>query len=286
MIDRSREPGPSSLPAGPGSDWLQRAISAFDGRRFQEAERIAGQALKTQPRDPRALQILGSALLSQGRAQEAVAPLEAAASGRRDPVIETALAIALHRIGRNADALAWLKRATEGPAPYPAAFQELGRQLTSLERYDEAVEAFQRGLQIAPMMPELSVQLGDVQLRRRHCTEAKLAFARALEIAPGSADALFGIALAHQYVGENEPAAAYYRRYLTMRPGDARALCHLGRCLLASRHRDAGYECFRTAARQSAKHYGQALTSLAESARGRFWLKPSVAQRHLLGEKS
>jgi hypothetical protein len=38
----------------------------------------------------------------------------------------------------------------------------------SLERFNEAVEALRRGLEIAPMMPQLSIQLGEVFLRRRN----------------------------------------------------------------------------------------------------------------------
>jgi hypothetical protein len=42
---------------------------------------------------------------------------------------------------------------------------------------------------------------------------------------------------------------------------------------------EAGYDCFRTAARGDPKRYGKALTSLAASGRGRLWLKPSAAAR-------
>jgi hypothetical protein len=50
--------------------------------------------------------------------------------------------------------------------------------------------------------------------------------------------------------------------------------------------RDAGYECFRAAARGDAKRYGIALSSLAASSRGRFWLKPSAAAQYFRDRKS
>jgi Tfp pilus assembly protein PilF len=155
-----------------------------------------------------------------------------------------------------------------------------------LGRHDEAIEAFRRGLDVAPMMPELSIQLGNVFLQRRNCADAKTAFARALEISPDSADALLGIAKAHQEVGESEAAAGYFRRCLMMRPNEAEIWLNLGHSLLELGQRDAGYECFRAGARGDAKRYGRALTSLAASSRGRFWLKPSEAAGYLRETKT
>lgn len=264
---------------------LQRARLALGGQRPQEAQTLAEQILKSDPRHAQALHIFGCALLMQGRAADAVTPLETAARGARDPEIETQLAIALRQAGRVEEALAQAKRATRRQPAYAPAFCELGGHLMSLRRVEEAIEVLRRGLEIAPMMPELSTQLGYAFLQRRNCAEAKAAFARALGISPASPGALFGIGKAHQEVGENAAAVDYFRAYLRARPHDAEAWLNLGHCLLELGQLDPGYECFRAAARGDAKRYGKALTSLASSARGRFWLKPSDAARRL-GQKS
>src|SRR6266404_6457022 len=166
------------------------------------------------------------------------------------------------------------------------AFLERGYQLVLMDRYDEAIAALNLGLQIAPTMPELSIQLGYAHLSRGDCANASVAFARALEISPHLHDALFGLAKAHQELGENEAAAGYFRRYLTNRPNDGGAWLSLGHCLLELGQLDAGYECFRRAARGDAKRYGTALTSLAAAARGRFWLRPREAARFLRASQS
>jgi tetratricopeptide (TPR) repeat protein len=275
----------SRAPGG-GDDALQRAMLALNGQRPNEAERIAGEVLKADPRQPGALYIFGCALLMQGRAEDAIAPLETAARGRHDAEIETQLAIALRQAGRQDDALSRLRRATKRLPPYAAAYRELGSLLSSMERYDEAIEALRRGIEIAPMMPGLSIQLGYVFLQRRNCANAKVAFARALDIYPGSPDALFGMAKAHQEGGECQAAVGYFRRCLMSRPNDANTWFNLGHCLLELGQRDAGYECFRTVARGDPKRYGDALTSLVKSGRGRFWLKPSAAARFMRGTRS
>jgi tetratricopeptide (TPR) repeat protein len=267
LSDRHAQPGAA----------LQRARVALNSDRPQDAERIAEEILKFDPRNAAALQVRGAALLMQKRARDAVGSLQAAAQSLRDGETDTLLAMALRQTGRIDDALSRLKRATKRHPPYAPAFHELGYLLMLLEDYDEAIGALHRGLEIAPMMPQLSVQLGEVFLRRRSYPEAKAAFARALDIAPQSADALFGLAKAHQSLGENAPAAAFYRRCLAVTPEDPACWLNLGHCLLQAGEVEAGYDCFRAAARGDPKRYGKALTSLAASGRGKLWLRPSAA---------
>jgi tetratricopeptide (TPR) repeat protein len=275
----------TNWPGHPGAvgndDALQRAMRALDGNRLNEAEQIARNVLNADRRNAKALYVLGSALLMQGRPQDAIAPLEDAARGRHDAQSDTMLAIALRQAGRAEDAYSRLKRTTKRQPPYAAAFLELGRLLASMERHAEAAEALMRGVEVAPMMPEMSIQLGYVLLRRRDFGGAKSAFARALAIVPDSPDALFGVAQAHQENGENQAAADYFRRCLIVSPGDQTVWVRLGLCLLALGQRDAGHDCFRTVARRDAKGFGSALSSLVKSNRGRFWLKPSDASRFL-----
>ena len=181
---------------------LQQAALALTSQRPGEAERIAAEVLKFDSRDARALQIFGCAVLMQGRAADAIAPLETAAHIRRDAEVDMQLAAALRQTGRVDDALSRLRRAIKRQPPNPKAFYELGCALASTKHHDEAAEVFARGRDIAPMVPEFSIQLGRVFLERRNFTNAQHAFARALEISPGSHDALFGLALAHQRAGE------------------------------------------------------------------------------------
>jgi Tfp pilus assembly protein PilF len=278
------------LPGGGGAadhknDVLERAKLALRNGQPHEAERLATELLKTDPRNFRALHILGCALLSQGRALEALTPLESAARGRHDAEIDTHLAMALRQAGRREDALSRLKRATQRQPTYAQTFHELGCLFAEMDRDAEAIEAFRHGVAIAPMMPDMSIQLGYAYLRCRDALAARSAFARALDILPNSPDALFGIAKSHQEVGENQEAAEFFRRYLAIRPGDAGAWITYGHCLLEQGELDTGYACFRTAARGGQQSYARALGSLIASGRGKFWLKPSAAAQYLLGNQ-
>jgi tetratricopeptide (TPR) repeat protein len=271
--------------SGTGQDALQRAIAALNGRRPDEAERMAAIAVKANPRDPRALHILGYALLIQGRGAEAVAPLEAAARARRDGETDTQLAMALRQAGRLDDALARLRRAVKRRPPFPGAFHELGCVLSLLQRYDEAVEVFRQGLDVAPMMPELSIQLGYVLLQCRKWAEAKAAFMRALDIAPALREPLLGMAQAEQELGNYAASADCLRRCLRI-SSDPGIWHQLGRCLLRMGELDPAYDCFRHVVRTEPVRFGNVLTSILKAPRGRFWLKPSAARRFLQEAKN
>jgi tetratricopeptide (TPR) repeat protein len=278
---------PASHSGASGSDEaLQRAVLALNGGRPVDAERIAADVLKTNRRNVLALQVLANALLMQNRIADAIAPLETAARGNHDPQIETMLGIVLRQAGRIEDALSWLTRAVKRRPPHAPAFYEFGCLLSFLNRDEEAVEAFNRGLDVAPLMPQFSVQLGYVLLRRKHYAEAKAAFARALNNSAASPEALYGLAKVHQAVGDNAAAAGYFRQCLASRPNDADMWLQLGFCLLELGDRAAGYECFRTATRGDPQNYGNALSALVKSGHGRFWLKPSGAARYFRGAKS
>lgn len=274
---------------------LQQAAFALQNQRPREAERMTREILHADPRHIQASSLLGSALLMQGRVEDAIPPLENATRGRNDPRAETQLAIALRLAGRLNDALGRLKRVVKrqpahgqrvhgqrayDQSAYGEALLELGIVLAAMARYDEAIEALRRGSDIAPMAPRLPTELGYLYLQRRDWALAKIAFARALAISPDISEALFGMAKAHQEVGEYESAISYFRRYLARHPHDERARLTFGHCLLEHGRLDEGYECFRKAAQGDPKRYYRALNSLVASSRGRFWLKPSAAARY------
>jgi uncharacterized membrane-anchored protein len=83
--------------ASGGDEALQRAMIALNSGHPADAERIATDALKTNPRNVPALRVLANALLTQNRIADAIAPLDTAARGNHDPQIETMLGIVLRQ---------------------------------------------------------------------------------------------------------------------------------------------------------------------------------------------
>lgn len=250
---------------------------AFQAGRPDEAERIAAQVLNSAKANVRAGQILGQALLMQGRAVEAVEPLARAAKRSGDPAVETLLARALSEAGRGDEALEALARATGRRPVYPLAFLELGEQLGKLGRTDEARAAFEAGLALAPEAAVLKMGLGYLLLGRNARIEARALFEAVQAAAPERRDARVALADVLALDGDYAAAVGLYQSALALRP-DVQTQLSLGKCLLETGEREAGEAALRDAARSG---MGSAIAALAATPRGRFFLRPSDAVRFL-----
>jgi len=281
MKKRDQTAGAGGRAAAAIEDALKGAMAAIQNRQPDAAERIAREVLARDAKHPGALHLFGVALLAQGRAREALAPLEQAARGRADAVVETHLAIALRQLGQGERALPVLERATARQPPFPLAFHELGVLLFSLRRLAEAQAVLERGVEIAPAMPEMSVVLGGVFLDRLDRPNAKLAFARALACAPGHTGALYGLGTVLMDDGDFAAAADRFRQALARDSGYAQARLSLGICLLELGRWDEAIECLRAAVKAAPQLHTKALQTLVTAGRGRFWLKPSTAAEML-----
>jgi tetratricopeptide (TPR) repeat protein len=275
--------------AAAGDNALRYGWAAIDAQRPDEAERVARDILRRHPRHASvhrgALHLLGLALLIQKRAREAVEPLAEVACDTADPLIETHYALVLRDVGRTAEAIDWLRRAMSRTPVFAPAFHELGLLLCGLRRYDEAEAVLKQGIDAAPAVAELSVELGGVHICRADPANAKLAFARALAQAPNNASshvrALHGFGTALLFEGEFARAADRFRQVLARSPEHVRARLDLAHCFLELGRFDDAVAELRTVVRSSPRHYGKALKMLASSRRGRMWLRPSMAAAFL-----
>jgi len=264
-------------------DALRRCSAALSQRRPADAERIAREVLLSRPQHPAALFFLGVAHLVQGRAEEAVRPLEQAARLHPDASVETHLAMALRECGRATEALTWFERATARSPAFAPAFKELGATYRSLRRFAEAEAILRRGQELAPAMPDLDMLLGAVYLDRGDPVKAQAAFARALAQVPGHPEALFGVATALVNQGEFARAAEQYRQILARDGAHARALLYLGHCLMELGQWEEGVAMLRATLRIDPKARGNVLRMLVASTRGKFWLKRSLIAQFLDG---
>lgn len=261
---------------------LDGAAAALRGRRFAEAERLAGYVLKSNPAHADAAQILGQALLQQGRPAEVVAPLKRAARRNADPVIETLLARALAELGRETEAVDVLQTAVTRRPAYPMAFLELGDRLRQAHRLDEALATFEDGLALAPEALVLRVGLGHVQLARNDRIAARRLFMDVRAAAPERLDAMVGLAGVLALDGAYAEAAELYRLALQRRPQDLEMQVAYAKCRLELGDRTGGEAVLGQVARvDDPRAAAMAITALAGSPRGRLFLRPSAARRYL-----
>jgi tetratricopeptide (TPR) repeat protein len=264
---------------------FRRGMAAINAGRPTDAETLARATLAREWRNAGAAHLLGLALLAQGRAGEAIAPLELAVRNNPNPTIETQLGVALRQSGKPAEALTWLQHATTRQPAFPPAFYELCMLLAAERRMQEAEAVLKAGVAAAPNVPELWLLLGGIHLDRAERAPAKLAFERALTLAPGHPGALYSHGVALMDDGEFAPAAERFRQVLARDARNAQARVSLGTCLLELGRIEEAVATLRAAADVAPELYGKALSALVNSSRGRFWLRPSAAAAFLKSER-
>jgi tetratricopeptide (TPR) repeat protein len=272
-------PGASAVEAD-----LQWAMGAMNQGRPDDAERFARNVLARIPQHPKALYLLGCALMQQNRAGQAVPALEKAARALQDPAVETGLASALRHIGRAEDAIVVLRRAVKRRPPHPDAFHELAHSLYAAGREDEAMTVLTHACEVVPAAPELPILLGVLHQGRGDRAAAKAAYAKALAVAPGHPGAHYGLGSILADEADYAEAVRHLEQARAGNPNDPQAYMRLGVCLLELGQCDAALENFRAALRRDRGLYRIAVSLISASARGRFWLRPSAVAARLLSD--
>jgi Tfp pilus assembly protein PilF len=111
---------------------------------------------------------------------------------------------------------------------------------------------------------------------------ARAAFAQARELAPGRHDICAALARVLLADGDLTAAADVFRQALALQPGDAAVRADFGRCLLEMGERDAGEDALRVAANEPLM-FSRIIMTLAASSHGRFFMRPSRAEKFLRG---
>ncbi|RDV03850.1 tetratricopeptide repeat protein [Undibacter mobilis] len=261
------------------SEALHNARHALETGRPADAERIAAEILQANAGDREAAKVLGYALMMLGRNAEAVAVLEKASRGNRDAEADTAFGIALRQAGRGDEAVTAFNRAIKRDAKYPMAFYELGKTFAERGRIDEAIAVFSRGIAVAPTMIDMMARLGKCHLAAGDRKNARRCFERVLGLAPGHYATAEALAMVLMDDRDYAQAAVLFRAMVTANPDNAQARLGLANCMLHLGKDDAAYENMRAAAERGPKFYGQALRLAVTAQRGRFWLRPSDAEK-------
>ncbi len=151
------------------------------------------------PADPaRARRLLGrgAQLLADGRAREALAPLQQAHRLDADDVPTLInLGGAYIMTGQHKRALPLLERACQAEPDNSMAWINLGAAylgnplLSTARQQDRAIAAFERSLELNPTAPSVHYNLGLIYVDRGDAVRARAAFVQALRVDPEDQDA-------------------------------------------------------------------------------------------------
>jgi tetratricopeptide (TPR) repeat protein len=122
----------------------------------------------------------------------------------------------------------------------------LGNALIQCDKTIEAIDCYQRAIQLQPDFYEAYYNLAVAEVYRQNWQAAKTAFQRVLELNPHHAEALYGLGKIAEQADQPKTAAAYYWRSIQLNPNFAGAYFSLGETLLKLRYWDKALSvCYR-----------------------------------------
>ncbi len=219
------------------------------------------------PKNPRAAENFGTALLAEGKLTEALDALEkAVVITPKSAEVRNGLGFAYVADGRMSDAEFQFREAVRLRSTLDRAHVNLGNVLRDTGRLEEAVLSYRTAKRIQPDNLHARLGLGGVlfSLKRRdeaireyrdlvaldpehdsgwsnlgtallsigQADEARQAFWRALALNPGSANANNGLAIVFASQDQMKEAVPYFERAIEIKPGFSQAQFNLGGCLL------------------------------------------------------
>lgn len=190
-------------------------------------------ALAREPDDPIVHQGLGSALVEQGRWEEAAHHFASAVA--LDPAFADAysnLAGVLRKLGRREEALAALACSAEATPGIAAAQLAYGSALAEAGRLREALARFDAAVRLRPGDATAHFARGTALLRLGRAADAAEALERCVALDPERVEALNNLGLALFGNGAIEQATARFERAVALDPRSGDAHFNLARALL------------------------------------------------------
>lgn len=230
---------PPGLPA-PALRDLQQAVAHANAGRWTDAKAHADKVLALQPREPSALNVLGTVAMNTGRPQDAVTWFERAAAGQpKNPFIQYNLGEAHRRARALEAAAAAFARAGRLKPDFAEAFAAAGDVLRGLGRLREAEAHYKTALRLAPASAAASNGYGLLRLNGGDPGGAADLFAAGLRGAPPGhplrAALLTNLGLARLQLGSGLEGIDALAQAVEASPEDAEAWRRLARALRHTR---------------------------------------------------
>ena len=134
----------------------------------------------------------------------------------------------LYNKGNIKEAIEHYQRAIQIDPNYAEAQNNLGAALAAEGRFDEAIENYHKAIQIRPNFAYALNNLGMALAARGRFDDAIENYRKAIQISPNFADALDNLGAALTVKGKSDEALGYYRQALAIDPNFAGAQNNLG----------------------------------------------------------
>ncbi len=210
---------------------LAEAARHHQAGRLEEAARLYEEILKSSPRHPDTLHLLGVVAHQKGNHDRAESLIGKALDINPDnPAYSNNLGNVFLAQHRPQEASEMFRRATALKPDFAEAHNNLGNALQKLGQWEEAVAAYRHALASRPRYAEAHCNLGSALRKGGRLDEARASYQRALECKPDYATAFSNLALVLHEQARYEEALPYYDKALALDPDHADA--HANRAVL------------------------------------------------------
>jgi tetratricopeptide (TPR) repeat protein len=247
-----------------------------------EAEAILRQASLLDPEDGESLWLLGFALHSQGRWDDARSALERGLAKREWSTARVMLGEVCWRLGESSSALQHYERALEEDASDPSGWYGMGMVSKGASR-DGAAELFRRAIAVDPQYWLAHRELGWMLAQSKQYDEAERCLREAIRLAPEDAEAHAYLGVVLEFLERWAEAEQEARTAVRMEPASALYRCNLADALTAlGRTQEAEVE-YRSALATDVNYYlanlryGQLLESQGRLTKARLYLERALA---------
>ncbi len=231
--------------------------------RTEVAEHRANDLLQLKPSDGKALNLLGTILMSRGKTQEALAYFDKGIKyNSKDPVLRVNAAICNIGEGKPAISIERCKEAINLNPDYPNAYNILGNAYMGISDMEKAAESFEKALAKKTDFHDARFNLGAAYLDMNRYDEAQQCFDTVLENNPENVHALtrkadvllvkndlsaagplyekaiknnqdfspayVGMGKLLQRIRKDNEALSYFKKAIELNPGNIEALTHTG----------------------------------------------------------
>jgi protein O-mannosyl-transferase len=200
---------------------------------------------------------LGAALYEKGDWEEALEHSEKAVQidpeieNNRNNLTKTLISLGRDRVdhGKLDDAIQYFNRAVNIAPSDAEAHNYLGIALAMHNELEAATQHFRRAIELQPDRSDIRFNLGNVLAKQGNLDESAEHFREALKIRPDYAEAYNSLGRVMAARGQLERAIDYFRKAVAIRPDYAEAHESLARALAQQGKRDEAVQHFQEAVR-------------------------------------
>lgn len=222
---------------------------------LSEGMRHLAKSVELEPRNPVLASHLGSALMRQGRREEALPWLEKAYDQAKDKALHGFnLANNLMELGRHEEALRLFQEAVLLSPKNAEILGNLGVLLRRMERIDESVEILHSAVSLDHGNARLRSQLGVSLMAAGRRSEAKAELLASLSLDASAAQSNYFLGVLYAEEGSIPQAVKHFEALLRVSEPSAEILCNLGVLYAQLGDIPGAIHCFEQALRLDPKH--------------------------------